>query len=295
MDGSRALNYLLAMFLILNICLGIGNYQKNIGAYQLEDERIEYIMDFLAEQNVSINTTLPKSFQPIQEIEVTPIEYGTVERDMLVEKVFGSDRENVVITQISDEGPYENDVRVYQQNEQTLAFKINEVVFSDNAIEINEASELTEKQALKYAELFNERIGFGKNGKKLKITYRNESFGASVTYYEVYNGLPIFGNYLRMEISDGGVFRGTMQKSEVGAKEVSKQPIYAVDQALFKLFSIIERTDRELIIEDIDLGYSRGQLTERHLLKEDAIPMYKILIEGISEPIYVNAYTNKVK
>ncbi len=47
MNGNKALNYLIVMFVVLNILLGFGNYNKFVGQYTISDSRIESILSLL--------------------------------------------------------------------------------------------------------------------------------------------------------------------------------------------------------------------------------------------------------
>ena len=50
-----------------------------------------------------------------------------------------------------------------------------------------------------------------------------------------------------------------------------------------------------MVIDNIVLGYAISDSIEMHVLREEAVPMYKINIQGLDEPIFVNAYTNTVE
>ncbi|OOB77164.1 MAG: hypothetical protein BEN18_11260 [Epulopiscium sp. Nuni2H_MBin001] len=292
MDDSKALNWLLVIFIVLNISLGVGNYQKYITAYRLSDESVEQIIAFLKAGNIEVSDELPREYGAINTINIIPVNITLDLREYLVDSFFGPERLGVTITEILEDTAYDNKLRVYKRNNMSLTFSTYQILFKDESIEIN--SQVSEREALKYAEAFYKLHGYNKLGKKVKIDYKKESYGASVTYYELYNNLPIFDSYLCMQITQDGVFSSLMQFSEVKEENNNRNEIYAVNQVLFKLHQIIEPTGITTIT-DIVFGYAREQIGNVFFFKEEAVPTYRITLEGVNTPLYVNAYTNELK
>ncbi|OON98886.1 MAG: hypothetical protein ATN35_03075 [Epulopiscium sp. Nele67-Bin004] len=294
MDGNKALNYLLIIFLMLNIFLGFGNYQKYIAMYRLSDDNINKIIDFLESENILIDTQLPKEYMPTNTIYITPIDIGFEDREFIVDAVFGSGREGVIITEQADGTSYNTKSRVYTRENKSLIFSTYQVEYKNDDIRVNYESNISEREAKKYAEDFFKIYGATFLEEKVKIEYKKESYGASITYYEVYNNLPVFDSYVYMAITDDGVFESTLQISDIKQENNDRLEIYAVTQVLFKLNESLDSSEMTTINE-IMLGYAREQVKNAYFVKEKAIPMYKITTEGLNIPLFVNAYTNELK
>ncbi len=96
-----------------------------------------------------------------------------------------------------------------------------------------------------------------------------------------------------MAITEDGVFESILQISEIKQENNDRSDIYAVTQVLFKLSEDLDSSEITTINE-IMLGYAREQVKNAYFVKEKAIPMYKITIEGLNTPLFVNAYTNEL-
>lgn len=293
MKWDKALTYLIIMFLCVNIGLAIGNYNKSVRTYRLSDRRKENITSVLKDNNVIVKTKMPTQFAPVSSIWVLPVEVTPSVRDDLVKKLISSDGEGVRITKEMSELPYEQATRVYTKDEKELKFSTNYVYYKDSSIEVSN-SFMPANKAKDIANEFLKKVDMLKNTKKLKIEHRNESYGASMTYYEVYDNLPIFGSYIHMKIAEDGVFEVILHGNTVGDKAQNKKPIYPIDTVLFGLMDEVD-TSEPIIIEDMTLGYAVPSSVEMHVLREEAVPMYKISIQGLNKPLFVNAYTNTVE
>ncbi|ONI37550.1 hypothetical protein AN639_03665 [Candidatus Epulonipiscium fishelsonii] len=295
MDGSRALNYLLIMFISLNLCLAIGNYNKYINPYYLNKDNLNYIVSFLEEKNIIIESSVPRFSLPVQKIETIPLEITSTFRTNLVSKIF-EDKENITITNSSSNTPYNQEIRIYHNNKIFLQFSSYQVEYLNTLLESDGNQNLSRNQALKYAENFIEKLDLEKNKKNLKIKYRKDSNKANVTYYEIYNNLLLFESCISMDISEKGVFRATIQTAEVVNEYPQKQPLYLIDEVLFKIQQILTINDTSpIVIKDIELGYMPKNLEEIYFLEQEAVPMYKIIVDGLEYPLFVNAYTNEIQ
>ncbi|OON90918.1 MAG: hypothetical protein ATN32_02930 [Candidatus Epulonipiscium fishelsonii] len=294
MDGSRALNYLLIMFISLNICLAIGNYNKYINPYYLNKDNLNYIVSFLEEKNIIIESNIPRFSLPVQKIETIPLEITSKFRTDLVSKIF-EDRDNITITNSSNNIPYNQEV-IYHNDEIFLQFSSYQVEYLNTLLESEGSQNLSRNQALKYAENFIEKLDLEKNKKNLKIKYRKDSYGANVTYYEIYNNLPLFESCISMDISEKGVFKATIKTAEVVEEYPRKQPLYLIDEVLFKIQQIVTVNDtKPMVIKDIELGYMPENLEDIYFIEQETVPMYKIITDSLENPLFVNAYTNEIQ
>ncbi|WP_010167746.1 two-component system regulatory protein YycI [Candidatus Epulonipiscium viviparus] len=294
MNDKQTINYLLIIFIITNLFLGVGNYNKYIKNYTLNQNRIERITEFLEQDNITIESDLPKDHSAKPKISLIPKRITTNIRDSIVNNFFGEKREGVTITNVINKSEYDSQQRVYKKGLETLSFSTYKIIYRNFAIEksVNSDDLLSKQKILSYAKEHYEKFPADLLGKTVNIVYELVSYGANVTYYSVYSGLPVFDSYLYMQINNDGVFMSTMTLSEVSEKFFHEAEIYAVDQVLFNLHQFI---NPNTIIKNITLGYARENQNSVFFLTEEAIPTYKIEIEGFRQPLFVNAYTNQIK
>lgn len=289
MRWNKALNGLLIIFIVLNVALGWMNYNRFNRFYRISDERIETIKGILAQRQIQVKADLPTLFMPRSSIWIEPMQITTTLRDQLVNRVFGKEREGVTITNETS-SEYGKNALIYRQEEAELAFYKTFLTYRNGAKQ-QEEGVLSQKQASKFAKAFVKQLNLEDYLKEVKIDYRSESYGMEVTYYEVYRGLPIFDSFVKMKISPQGVFEAEVRCLEVTDKVSLTKPLYPIDQVLFALQKPIEE-NKAYVIESVELGYRLNYTEGVHILSEEATPMYKITIEGLSDPIFVNAYTN---
>lgn len=293
MKWDKALTYLIIMFLCVNIGLTMGNYNRSIKAYKLSDERIQNITSVLKDNDIIIKAKLPTNFRPISPLWVLPFEMTPDIRDALVKNLLGPQEDGIIITKETSHMPYEKSARIYTKGNKQLKFRTNYVHYQDTSIETKQEF-LTESRAKDVAEDFMQDLNIPKSRKKIKMEYKSESYGASLTYYEVYDKLPMFGSYIHLKMTKDGVFEVSIHKNTVEEKAGNKRAIYPIDKVLFGLRDEIN-IDGQVVIDSIVLGYAIPSEVEMHILREEAIPMYKINLQGLDEPIFVNAYTNTVE
>lgn len=293
MKWSKALSLLIGMFLIVNMILGYANYQKHIKAYYLSTDQVKTITQILKDRGISVKCDLPLSYRPQESIWLLPRETTIKQRDELIKRMLSKDLAQVMISKEISQGIYDEEVLVYSFEDKELRFKRNEINYINQAMEKND-TKLSQSKALAIAEDFAELIEIENAYEKVKIEYKIESYGAVVTYYEVYKGFPIFDSYMRMDITPQGV-QSAQVKTVVKAEKVGNvKPVYPVNKVLF---AIDEQMSEKapLVITNVEMGYAMKNAQGMHILEEEAIPMYKIEIEGLSGPVFVNAYTNTVE
>ena len=289
MRWNKALNFLLIIFICLNIALAWINYDRFNGSYKVSEERIQTIKSLLADRNIQVKADLPTLFIPRSSIWIEPIEISASLRDAIVNRLFGKERADVTITnEVS--GDYGKNALIYSKGEAQLKFYKDHIGYRNEAAKSKETA-VSIKQASKFAKDFIRQLDLADHLKEVKIDYRSESYGIAVTYYEVYRGLPIFDSYVKMKISPNGVFEAEVRCLEVTDKVSLTKPLYPIDQVLFALQNPIVENET-YVIESVELGYRLDHSEGMHILSEEAVPVYKITIEGLSDPIFVNAYTN---
>lgn len=305
MRWGKSLTQLIVIFIILNIFLGISNYNKNIKAYTLTQRRIENVKKLLSDKGITIETSFLKNFKPQRSIWLVPIEMTSQKRDKLVSNLLTQDSSQITITKGKSEELYHTARRIYTKGDKRVVFQGNSVFYSNNIVENlgqqelkNLPLNLNREEALSLAKAFVKKIDLDNifedyQIKDYQVSYRVSSDGAEVTYYTVYENRPIFNSYLRMQINSEGVYEAYMQVLEVVEKEKAVEPIYPLDKVLLGIRDSVEQYG-ETSITEIQLGYAMQNKRGMHILKEEAVPVYKITLEGLEEEIFVNAYTNLI-
>lgn len=292
MNWNKALNVLILIFIGVNVILAGANYEKNISIYKLSPKRIENVVKVFNEENITINAMLPTDFRPCKSLWTEPFQMTSEIRDQIVGSFFGKDKDRVMISQIASNMAYEKMKRVYKLDTKSLMFGENNLFYQDESIALKEGN-LSKSEAEKMAKSFLRQIGQDKKFKNAKSEYRSESYGAVVTYYEVYEGIPLFDSFAVFQITPEGVATFYEQNVKVVESSSEVTPLYPIDKVLYGLQDE-EVFGETVTIEDISLGYGMENSEGMHILKEEAVPMYKIVLSGLDEPIFVNAYTNVV-
>ncbi|MDA3733498.1 two-component system regulatory protein YycI [Niameybacter massiliensis] len=290
MRWDKALNLLIAIFLCLNIVLAWINYEKLVVTYQVSDDRLDTITSILKKNNIKVDAKLPRVFSPKSSIWLEPVQITSTIRDGVVSNVFGEDRSLITITKDAYDVKYGRNALVYSKQEEELKFSKERISYHHKGIE-NEGNALSEKEALKLAKRFVENLEMENYFQDVKIESRSESYGWDITYYEVYKGLPVFDSYIKLRVSEGGVFDAEVRCLVITDKVGQLKPLYPIDEVLFGLQELnLDQTER--IVESVELGYRLDNIEGMHILAEEAVPMYKIQMRGLTTPIFVNAYTN---
>lgn len=297
MRWGKALTTLIIIFMILNSALAIGNYAKNIQAYKLTNQRVKNITKILKDKEITIEADLPDTFLPQQAIWIVPVDITAEIRDRLVKDVLSGDTNQITLTKEKSDRPYENPSRIYTKDKESLSFQDNNITYENKGAlpkEKDAIERIPKDQALGLAKAFVQKINLADNFKDVKIDYTEESYGANVIYYELHKGKPIFDSYINIKISPRGVFKAYIHALNIDETKSSKKPIQPIDKVLFTLQDEI-KDKIPLTISSIELGYAMESSRGMHILKEEAIPMYKILLDGLDDPVFVNAYTNTVE
>lgn len=292
MNLQKALRLTIGLFVLANLLLGVANYRKYIEVYQLSPTRQTYIENILAEKNIALVAKLPRYFFPMGSLSLEPFELTATLRDSLVEQILGKDQP-ITITKTKANKVYGKAGRIYTKDKESLSFYDNYVVYENKGIE-PQPSVISEQEALKIAKQFMNAFKIEEKFKNTKISYKVESYGATLTYYEVYKGLPIFDSHVKISMTGDKVFSATFQGvSQIKEKTVKKE-IYPIDLVLFGISDRLSEIEN-VTITDITLGFGMQNKEGVYFVKEEALPMYKIEATGLNTPLFVNAYTNMVE
>lgn len=293
MNWSRGKNRLIILFFSINILLGWANYRKESTAYVLKETQVEDIKLVLEENNIFIDTLIPKQYKPLPKLTVFPFQINSVIREDFVKKLLQT-LEGVTVSIEAARLPDEKPRRIYRKDEEVVIFEGENILYRhEGRAEVGEMepSSLNIDQALKIAENWLNIMAY--SPKKMHRQIVEESDGFHVIYYDKYDGIPVFDSYVKIKIIASGVREVEIHKVELGETTGEKQEIYSADQVFFYLQKLIA-TEEPTHIQDIMMGYALENPKGTHLIAEKALPFYQLTLAD-GRIYYINAYTSEIR
>lgn len=292
MNWDKAMNLLIIMFISINLYLGLGNYNKYVLSYRLDTNQVDTVKALLEEDAIYIQGDLPLSYKPMGTVWLKPMMIDNSLRDRIIKAILSEDLAQVIIRKDKEVDGQSTEHLVYTYDNKELKFAGNQVNYSDQNVS-QEAVVGEKKQLLATANDFVTRLDLSENYKNKIINYKIESYGAEVTYYEVYKGFPLFDSYVKMKITPEGVAQAELKLTKQEERVMNTQSIIPINRILFELSEVIDAVEAVNIL-NIELGYGIQERKRMHFLEEELIPMYKIEISGLNESLFVNAYTSEL-
>lgn len=291
MNGKKVLNRLINLFLVFNIILLVINYVNRGNEYVLSQERMDNIIRLLEKEGISIDVELIREYTPKYTASLLYIGDSVSVREQVVKQFFGNNFANVKRSTMQSKKSDGRNIFYYTFDQETLAFDHNELTYKNESMTMDEERPNIEV-AKSMCDQFVQRLGLDR--KSLTYTITPESFDTywKLTYYPVIENIPILDSYMEFIVGNSGVMKANMYLADVEVQTNSRQNIYAVDLVLFGIEDYMLDSGYTSI-EDITMCYKREQ-NEDNVLGQEIIPVYKIMITGLEEPIFVNAYTNKM-
>ncbi|PHV70197.1 hypothetical protein CS063_12015 [Sporanaerobium hydrogeniformans] len=301
MNGAKVLNRLLQLFVLFNLILCVINISKHVNAYVLSAKRIENIQAICESKGIILKTQLPRAYTPKKAGTILVKEMSAEESNHLAKGILNSALGEMTIsteahTQESSSLKGKKN-RVYSKGNETLRFKGEDIIYTSHNKQ-KQYEKITVGQAQILCDGFIKRLSFSKTFNQGEREVKEKEGGIELTYYARFEHLPLFNSYLRFWVTDRGIEEAIIHVAQVDAnKEVqTKKNIYPIDLVLFGIeeeIPIAFNKDNPIYITDISLGYYTLTTEGMRILAEEIIPTYKITIEGLKEPLFVNAYTNK--
>ena len=288
MNWSRGKNRLIILFLCINVLLGWANYRKNSSAYVLKESQVEDIKTILEENNIFVDSPIPKKYRPLPKLTVSPFPINSTIREDFVKKILGT-LDGVTISVESAKTPNQKPRRIYRKDEEVVSFEGENILYyhegglDTGAISVDEAQKL--------AEDWLSQIDY--SPRKMHRQVVEDSDCVYVIYYDKFDGIPVFDSYIKTKITSSGVKEAEIHKVELGQVIGEKQEIYSADQVFFYLLKLIA-ADEPTHIKDIMLGYALENPKGTHLIAEKALPFYQIILED-GRIYYINAYNSEIR
>lgn len=295
MNWGKILNRLIVVFIIVNVVLGIMNLERKVMNYTLSKERVASLQNVLTQRDIYVNTVLPKLFTPKTKASIQKIVMSAAIREEVSKAIFGKDLEGVSITTANISDSTSEKKRIYKKENKLITFNEDTIFYRNQSVK---DAIVSLKKAEKTIQLFLKDISHPKsNGvtRNKHLVYEQKDGKTILTYYTIFEGYAVFDSYIRFTVGKDSVQSMDIHLGEVKLLEnkKTKQPIYPVDKVLFGLDDYLV-TKTPIFITDIMLGYKMIGGESMDILEEELIPVYKITIQGLQEPVIVNAYTNKI-
>jgi len=291
MDWTNAKNKLIILFLGINILLGWANYRKVTSAYVLKESQVQDITNVLEQNNIFIDSPMPKKYKPLPKITVFPFQIDSNTREDYVRKFLGTLDDVKVSIKASDnrEG---NPQRIYSKGGEEVIFEGERIYYHNKALRGDaNLDDLNFDEAKKLANKCLIQLGY--SPKKMHLQLGSNSDNLRLNYFDKYKGIPIFDSYIGITISPGGISEVEIHKVELGEAAGGKKEIYPIDQIFFYLIKLIS-ADEPVYIEDITIGYGLENPKGAHLIAEKALPFYQITLKG-GETYHINAYSSGIR
>lgn len=277
MDWKLTKNYIILFLTILNIILfGLIFFSKK--DFELNNSQQKSIIKYAKQNNIEINTKLPKKFYPMSSISMKKINHN---EEILTEIFLGS-TENIKKTTKFDTKILEKDNKILFINNHVILFKdfnkIKNFSFEENNI-IKIANNIKKSLEKYYGKMHLDYITKIEN-------YYNINFVQNIKGYKN------FSNFLNIKIYQDGQKLISFNYFEEIEKLNELKNICSPDEALYTFIQeiITFLPINNLKINKIDLGYYLGNTNENYeyIFK----PYYRIYLENFDIPFYINAYTN---
>ncbi len=292
MSGHKVLNRLIQVFIAVNMLLLIINAVKYKSSYVLSKDRVENITAILEQRGIIIDVPLPRVFAPKRKGTVIMPESTSEARERLVKALLCPNMDEVTISSNTNNNVYKKPSRIYTKDNISLVFTDDEVIYLNNTL--SSRGKIDSLKAKQLADWFITKAGLDKTFDNAYIEQQSESGQMLLVYYPRFEGIPVFDSQVRFYMAEEGITKAIMHVGEVEAlKEAeTRRIIYPIDMVLFGIEESLDGLT-PIRITDITLGYCALSTEGMDFLEKEIIPVYKITFDGLNEPIFVNAYTNK--
>lgn len=281
MDWKKAKNYTIIFLLILNVMLfGLNLIKYN--KYNLSQEQKNDINAILNKNNITVATEMPDNYKPMPQITLKSSSYDAIE----LQKIFFNSITKIRRTE-------EFDKTIFSVGNESLKLYGNHAFYENNNIVDN--YELSRKTAVKSVEKYIDEIE--KNFSKLKLIRTTQSDEYIILEYDQsYLDNLIFNNSVIFTVYADGRFNCKLSYFEPMQMTGEKTDICSSDEALFVFYKGIKNvinTENLIKITEMNLGYYTEDYMQTDL-DVIAVPHYRIFVEGIDEPYYINAYNSSM-
>lgn len=294
MNGKKILVRLNGLFLAINIILLILNLIVKSNEYKISNQRLENITQVLEKEGISIPSKLPTEYSPkrsaVLSFEGSNTKY-TIEKNF-----FGNNMASVKhsVGESKIEKCSGKKMQYCTFNNEVLGFGDNYIYYENENV-TDQGKQLSIEAAKKFCDTLIDRIYVGKR-EKFEIQYLVKDSYMEVVYHPLFDGIPVLGTSMVFKVCDSGVMSAEFYVGDITANATEKKDIYPVDLVLFGLKDRLKEGTKEqspVVIKEVSLAY--GTLSKGDdRWGQEIVPVYKIIIEGLENQVFVNAYTNEI-
>ncbi len=292
MNASRVLNRLIQVFLALNILLLAMNGTRIAASYVLSKDRITNITSILEERDIVMDIPLPRTFIPRRKGAISIPESTAEGREKIVKSILSPNLEDIFISSQTNSQGDKKPSRVYTKNGATVTFSQDDIVYRN--VNVDQAKPIKLSKAKRICKSFINKVELKKVFKNAYIEDLSTPDETRLIYYPRFEGSPVFDSYIYFRITRDGIAEALMHMAKIEAfKSINtRYTIYPIDIVLFGIEDNLD-LQKPVHITNIVLGYHSLGEEGMDILQQEIVPAYKISIEGLNEPLFVNAYTNK--
>jgi hypothetical protein len=290
MDWNKAKTLTIIFLLSLNAFLGFLIYLER-DKYNIDSQRINTIVDLLEKNDIIINTSIPRSYRPAQQLAMSAYYYDEIE---LLYKFFKDleDADDVDMMEERDIGRKTFEYGSGAQK-QTLTLQNGFITFNRPPY-TNDFPWRDDDALLDEASYFLIDMGEISDFVPDSIFVDEEEGNSRVRFCQMYNNKIIYSNFIEFWVNEKGIFQIDCIYSS--PKGLFGQPadLCAVDEVLLHFMQRYKDAygDKHAEILRIDLVYyqKEGSLIDSGSLT--AVPHYRIVVDEFERPFLFNAYLN---
>jgi len=285
MEWERAKSLILLLFVLLNLTLGVLIFREE-RKYIITPEREQAITTIMHENNITMETRMIRSFQPMRELTVSGFYYNV---DALLNIFF--DNPAAVVRDYFHHG-YEF---IYGDAELVISRGFVSY-FNPNGLrgEAGHLTELTRMRAEALTDAFVQAywpdfelddVYIARAGDWMRLSYR-----------QVYRGYIIHTNFIELVVTNMGIEQVDMQFSQV-IDFGHEWHIAAPDEVLLTFVQRVRgmELDSPITITHMDLVFFQDEASPDPAIADRAVPFYRIFIDGNGgDPFLINAVTNQI-
>jgi hypothetical protein len=256
MEWSKAKNVILILLVVINIILLVLNMYK-IQSNTVSNERINNITNICKKNNISINCNLPKDINSTAQLNIKQYNYDYVKLQQIF---FGS------ITNVKRTNDLTN--VIFTRDDERLIVENAKAIFS-----------CKKKDYSGYVQGIKDLLG------EFDV---ERQMGNMIYYYQTYKGVPVFSNYICVDLSGKDRMIITLNYCEILRTIGGRQNIIGSDEALYSAINrISSEIEGDIKISLVEKGYYDSRTV---LSKDGAIPpVYAVYVNN--RVYFVNAYT----
>ncbi|WP_069999242.1 two-component system regulatory protein YycI [Cellulosilyticum sp. I15G10I2] len=292
MNAGKVLTRLIQVFLAINILLLMMNVIRITTSYVLGRDRITNITSILSSRDISIDVPLPRVFIPQRKGAIIIPESTTEAREQIVKSLLSPNLEDILISTENSSNSNKKPNRIYTRNGTSITFAGDNITYRNANIRADQPIKLRAAKSMSWR--FIHKAGLKKVFKNAFVEVISQEEETVLIYYPRFENIPIFDSYITFHIAKDGIIEAFMHMANIESLRIinTRYTIYPIDIVLFGIEDNLD-LEKPVRITNIVLGYHALNAEGMDILQQEIVPTYKISIDGLNEPLFVNAYTNK--